>query len=335
MKFSTVGLKTYLSVASATQVPVALTAVTNTKPALATAAAVGTLANGQIVKITGTGLPSLDDKWFAVANLGGFPSGAAITSAIAGTATASATVTVGGGPASGGGSITLTVEAGGTPDAIVGIPVVTINGGETAAQVATKIAAALNGKQDAGATLTLAAVAAGAVVTVTEAGGGDIATLTAPVTGTTVAPGQFELECSDASMEAAPAATGTATPFVKGTDLVGFCINDLSRDVPAGETIDLGTFCDPTPAPGDSSAGTLSWGGPIDFCDPGFQEMQKAVADGVERVFVVEFPQKIGYMFVPVTINSYSEAFAFRGAATWTGGAIVNTAPQYRVCKTC
>jgi hypothetical protein len=219
MKFSTKGLKTYLTVASATPVALVVTAITKAAPAVVTVSSIGALEEGDIVKISGTGMESLDDKFY-----------------------------------------------------IVG----------------------------------------------------------------TITTNSFPLKCSDTTGDLAAATEGAVDRYVKNVDLVPFCINDLSRDVPAGDTIDLGTFCDPSAqASGDSTAGTLSWGGPIDFCDPGFIEMQRALVDGIERVLITEFPQSIGYMFTPLTVNSYSEAFAFRGAATWTGGAVVNTAPDYRVCDLC
>lgn len=103
---------------------------------------------------------------------------AAITATVAGTTTASATITFGGGPAPGAGTITLTANAG---VAIAGLTPVAITANMTAAQAATAVAAELNGKKDGGSTVTLAATAAGSVVTVTEAGGANIATLTAVV----------------------------------------------------------------------------------------------------------------------------------------------------------
>ena len=103
---------------------------------------------------------------------------AAITAVVAGTATKSATITFGGGPAPATGTITLTANAGAV---IAGLTAVTITKNMTAAQAAAAVAAELNGKKDGGSTVTLAAVAAGSVVTVTEAGGANIATLTAVV----------------------------------------------------------------------------------------------------------------------------------------------------------
>ena len=110
--------------------------------------------------------------------VGGGPAGAPITRTIGGTGTATATITFAGGPAAAAGTVTLTADAGA---AITGLTPVAIAQGDTAAQVATKVATMLDGKQDTGATVTLDAAAIGGVVTVTEAGGGNIATLTAVI----------------------------------------------------------------------------------------------------------------------------------------------------------
>jgi hypothetical protein len=72
----------------------------------------------------------------------------------------------------------LTANAGA---AIAGLTPVAVTKGMTAAQAAIAVAAALDKKKDAGSSISLAAVSAGAVVTVTEAGNANIATLTAVV----------------------------------------------------------------------------------------------------------------------------------------------------------
>lgn len=332
--FSTRGLKVYLEKVPSLAVADNIISVSNAAPAVITPTTPASFPDGTLVKVAGTGMKSLDGRWFKIKSAAAGV-GAAVTTVVAGTATASATITVGGGPAGSSGTVTLTADAG---VAIAGLTTpVSVVAGETAAQVATKIAAMLNGKTDTGATVTLVAVAVGAVVTVTEAGGANIATLTAVVAGTTpAAAGALTLACSDASGEAAPATKGTVTPYNLSTDFVPFCINSLSREVPAGEVISVATFCDPeaqvSGAP--AGAGTLTWGGPINFSDAGFCEMQKAIADGKERAVVVEFPNGIGHMAIPAEINSYSESMELNAAATWTGGAIVKSKPSYLISET-
>lgn len=104
----------------------------------------------------------------------------AVTAAVAGTGTTSATITFAGGPSDADYTVTLTASTG--TGAIVGLTPVNITKGMTAAQVATAVAAELNGAQDAGAQDTLAASAAGGVVTVTSSGASTtVASLTAVI----------------------------------------------------------------------------------------------------------------------------------------------------------
>lgn len=99
---------------------------------------------------------------------------AAATLAVAGLGTATATLTFGGGNAEGllGGVLTITGLASGA--AAVTAPAVAVTSGMTLAQLAARVAAALDGLQNVGETVTIEAAAAGAVVTLTEAGGGNI-----------------------------------------------------------------------------------------------------------------------------------------------------------------
>jgi hypothetical protein len=97
---------------------------------------------------------------------------------VAGAGTSTATVTFSGGPADADYTVTLAVT--GPTGGIVGLTPVSITKGMTVEAVATAVATELNGKQDGTGTDTLVAVAAGGVVTVTEAGGGNV-TVTAVI----------------------------------------------------------------------------------------------------------------------------------------------------------
>ena len=99
------------------------------------------------------------------------PAATPITATLADNATATVKVTFAGGPASKAGTVSLGPDVGtGPAKTIAGLPPVAIAKNDTAAVVAGKVATALNGKQDTAKTVTLAASAAGAVITVTEAG---------------------------------------------------------------------------------------------------------------------------------------------------------------------
>jgi hypothetical protein len=109
------------------------------------------------------------------------PPATPVTVVAGGVGTATATLTVGAAPAAQANTVTVTsLTVGGT--AIAGLTPVAVATGDTAAAIATALATMLGGKQDAGATLTLAAVTAAGVVTVIETGGGLIDALTVTVT---------------------------------------------------------------------------------------------------------------------------------------------------------
>jgi len=101
-----------------------------------------------------------------------------INATVAGGGTATVTVTFSGGPADA--AYTVTLTATGPTGPITGLTPVDITKGMTADAVATAVANELNGKQDATSADTLVAAAVGGVVTVTEAGGGNV-TVTAVI----------------------------------------------------------------------------------------------------------------------------------------------------------
>lgn len=139
----------------------------------------------------------------------------------------------------------------------------------------------------------------------------------------------FQLKCSDTTKEGTTVTAGKATPYSLNTDFATFCINSLGRDAPAGDTIDVSTFCASEQVAGSPGQGTLTWGGPIDVADPGFVEMMKAVEDGVARIIVAELPAGNGKILIPVEINQYSDSFGLNAAGSWSGGAVVKARPTY------
>lgn len=123
----------------------------------------------------------------------------------------------------------------------------------------------------------------------------------------------------------------TNNPETGTIEAVAICLNSISRDTPQGETISLASFCDPeAQASGAPGAGTLSIGGTIDFCNPGFQELHAALKTGNEHHIIIEFPGSRGHMVIPVEINQYNESFEINAGAVWTGSAVVKTAPTYK-----
>lgn len=92
------------------------------------------------------------------------------------TETPTATLTITGSPTKTGGTITLAAYAGSD---IFGLNVLSFDRGTTVNELASAIAAELDGKQNEFETVTIQASANGSVITVTEAGGDNIDTLSA------------------------------------------------------------------------------------------------------------------------------------------------------------
>lgn len=218
MKFTTKGMSAYIESGAAVQTSDVITAVTNAAPAVVTPTTGASFADGDVVFITGTGMASIDDQYWIVANHA----------------------------------------------------------------------------------------------------------------GTT-----FELQCSDSSGEAAAATTGTATPYKIGTDLLLFCLSSFSRDAPAADVIDVSTWCGRDQLSGEPELGSVSWGGPIDYCDLGISEMLRAFDDGNTRVVLLVLPKSQGKIIYRLVVNQYTETFDTNAAGVWTGGALVKLAPNYRVCEGC
>ena len=330
MKFSTRGLKTYIQTLKTVPVADTIVAASNTKPVVMLTANPTIYADGDLIKVMNTGWSCLDNRYFKVRNINGNPTGAPIAAAVGGPTTASVTVTFSGGPAASPGNVQFTINAGAGTGTFV--PIVNIASKMTAGQIAAAVAAYLDVRVING--IPIKATYSGAVVTVTIEAGGNFVGFSATIAGTAVQPstGQFELECSDGSAQAAAlGAVGTTSRLRTSQSFVPFCLSSISRERPAAEPVSTATFCDPQgQVSGDApSEGTLTWGGPIDLADLGFCEMRRALSDGKERLLMMEYPSGIGSVIMPLEVNQYSEDFALQAAATWTGSALIKAAPSY------
>jgi hypothetical protein len=68
-KFSTRGSKVYIESGDVARVPDVITAATATKPVTVTPTTIGSFSDGDIVIMSGTGMPSIDDRAFVVTNI--------------------------------------------------------------------------------------------------------------------------------------------------------------------------------------------------------------------------------------------------------------------------
>jgi len=154
------------------------------------------------------------------------------------------------------------------------------------------------------------------------------------VTGTT-----FELDCSDASGEAAPATEGVARVYKmtgQNANLVQWCLTSYSYDQPQAETIDQSTFCGTASASGQPQPATYTTAGILDGCEEGFGEMLKALEDGKDRLMVFKLPSEPpSWVFQTVDIGSYSESYELNASITFTSGGAIKSGPFRVYCKSC
>lgn len=143
----------------------------------------------------------------------------------------------------------------------------------------------------------------------------------------------FELCGSDATNDGAMNAAATATPLVIADDMVLACCNtiDFSPDTPA--TIDASTFCGTEQLIGDATPGSMSLGGFVDTCDPGYLELRAAGETNAQRVVALEMPEGRGYIVAVAYINAPSESFAQSSAASYTAGGVLRS--KTTLCAVC
>jgi hypothetical protein len=154
------------------------------------------------------------------------------------------------------------------------------------------------------------------------------------VTGTT-----FELDCSDASAQAAASTTGVLKVYKMSgatTNLAKWCLTSYSYDQPQAETIDMSTFCGTESASGQPQPATYSVAGIVDECEEGMAEMMAALKDGKERLMVIKKPSEPpAYVFQTVDVSQYSESYELNSAITFTAGGAIKTGPWSLYCKSC
>jgi len=154
------------------------------------------------------------------------------------------------------------------------------------------------------------------------------------VTGTT-----FELDCSDASANVAPATVGVLKDYkVDGTaaNMAKWCLTSYSYDQPQAETIDMSTFCGTESASGQPQPATYSVAGIVDECESGMAEMMAALKDGKERLMMIKKPSTPpSYVFQTVDVSQYSESYEMNAAITFTSGGAIKSGPFSLYCKSC
>jgi len=149
----------------------------------------------------------------------------------------------------------------------------------------------------------------------------------------------FELECSDASTEAAAAASGTAKVYgMYGVhkNMAKWCLTSYSYDQPQAENIDLSTFCGTESASGTPQPASYSVAGYSDGCEEGFREMMAALKDGQPRLLAIKKPvEPPAYVFQMVDVSSFSESYELNAGVSFTSGGAIKSGPFWRDCASC
>jgi hypothetical protein len=146
----------------------------------------------------------------------------------------------------------------------------------------------------------------------------------------------FTLSGADLSSLTAPVTSGTmlvydmVTTEGQGAGMLEFCLASFDYSVDPGSTIDVSTTCASASLAGEPSSGTISFTGYMDNESLGFKEFMKANTDGAPRIIELVFPNNLGYILFPeVTINSFSWNVALNNAVAISGGGVANQVPVY------
>ena len=130
--------------------------------------------------------------------------------------------------------------------------------------------------------------------------------------------------------------TGDLTPaastlqYIAEADMLRFCLSGYEREVAAADAIDVSTFCGPESLAGTSQPGNVNIEGFIDYQVAAYNEWRQGVQDGLQRLFRIVLPTKVGgQILMTITPSGLTETFAVNEAASFTGTAVINKEPVY------
>lgn len=186
-------------------------------------------------------------------------------------------------------------------------------------------------------TETLTAVAAGADTTLSVADTtgmkvGDLIHFPAGSTGWAELDGKWHtiktvVDTTDITISAdttgnAAATTGTFSHYASATDLQGVCWSELTLSVDEPETVEVGTYCDPTAtiSSAATAAGTINFAGFVDIKDADYAMLLDMIENQTATAIRINLPNN-GYLVAPVTFNSITWDLPLDGAISYSGSA--------------
>lgn len=125
------------------------------------------------------------------------------------------------------------------------------------------------------------------------------------------------------------------------TDFLELCLAGLEIDSGTVESITIGTYCDAGAAlAGPPANGTVNINGFLDVTDPGYQELERAAADGMPRTFKLTLPLSANpastdgtggsYYFINATVGAISLAFPVGQPTTFSSSLVLSSRPGFQ-----
>jgi hypothetical protein len=146
-----------------------------------------------------------------------------------------------------------------------------------------------------------------------------------------LASGSITLVGSNNTGGATTIGAGAKIEVYKASDMCNLCLSSIAFSEESGQTISVGTFCDPSAsiATPPTTAGTVTMSGFVDKTDPCYSELLEAVSDGAPRVISIELPQGNGHIVAPITLSSISWDLPIQGAVGFTASGALGSKPHH------
>lgn len=124
--------------------------------------------------------------------------------------------------------------------------------------------------------------------------------------------------------------TGASAKKVASGAMLRFCLSGYEREIAAADAVDVSTFCGPESLAGTPQPGNINIEGFIDYQVAAYNEWREGVGDGLQRLFRVVLPTKVGgEITMIITPSGLTETFAVNEAASFTGTAVIAKPPVY------
>lgn len=144
-----------------------------------------------------------------------------------------------------------------------------------------------------------------------------------------VATGTFELVGSDTTNSSGVLAGTPTVKIYSKANQVKMCLATVDPATETPGTTSVGTFCDPSATiPALAQAGTITMTGYVELTGY-YDELNKAVEDGMTRVLTIVLPQNLGQIVVPIVLSSIGWQTPLDGAVGFTVSGAMSSKPRH------